>query len=162
MTPRNQEGRPAPIHQESSTYQAILEEGRTEGAVAEAKKVLLVLGDDAFGPPDARTATVIERIDDLANWKIRSNARGSRLAGRICSPRRHGEAGQKATLALKHSQVNPGTSTPRSSAQRIASSYPASTWRITPMPGSLVSTRCKRRAASAVPSATTTMPACRL
>ncbi len=55
---------------ESSTYQAILEEGRqegrSEGAVAEAKKVLRLQGDDAFGPPDARTAALIERINDLA------------------------------------------------------------------------------------------------
>ena len=59
---------------ESSTYQAILEEGRQEGrqegrgegAVAEAKKLLRVFGDRHFGPPDSRTATAIERIEDLA------------------------------------------------------------------------------------------------
>jgi len=54
---------------ESSTYQAILEEGRTEGrtegAVAEARKLLRIFGDRAFGLPDARTAAAIERIDDL-------------------------------------------------------------------------------------------------
>src|SRR5438270_794080 len=59
---------------ESSTYQAILEEGRaegraegrTEGAVAEARRLLRLLGDEAFGPPDARIATAIEGIEDLA------------------------------------------------------------------------------------------------
>jgi hypothetical protein len=55
---------------ESSTYQAILEEGRlegrTEGAVAEAKKVLRLLGDEVFGPPNARTAGALERLNDLA------------------------------------------------------------------------------------------------
>jgi hypothetical protein len=51
---------------ESLTYQAILEEGRTEGAVAEARKLLRLFGDRAFGPPDARIATLLERIDDLA------------------------------------------------------------------------------------------------
>jgi hypothetical protein len=51
---------------ESSTYQAILEEGRTEGAVAEARKVLRLQGDDAFGAPDARTAALIEHVTDLA------------------------------------------------------------------------------------------------
>lgn len=51
---------------ESSTYQAILEEGRGEGAVAEAKKVLRLQGDDAFGAPNARIAAAIERINDLA------------------------------------------------------------------------------------------------
>ena len=59
---------------ESSTYQAILEEGRqvgrqegrSEGAVAEAKKVLRLQGNKLFGVPDSRTATAIERIEDLA------------------------------------------------------------------------------------------------
>jgi predicted transposase YdaD len=51
---------------ESSTYQAILDEGRTEGAVTEARKLLRIFGDSRFGPPDAQTATAIERIPDLA------------------------------------------------------------------------------------------------
>jgi predicted transposase YdaD len=51
---------------ESSTYQAILEEGREEGAVAEAKKVLRLLGDDAFGPPNARLSAVIDRLGELS------------------------------------------------------------------------------------------------
>src|SRR5207237_4016235 len=50
---------------ESSTYQAILEEGRMEGAIAEARRVLRLQGDAAFGAPDARTARLIERFDDL-------------------------------------------------------------------------------------------------
>ena len=55
---------------ESSTYQAILEEGRQEGrgegALAEAKKVLRLQGDKVFGAADARTVAAIERINDLA------------------------------------------------------------------------------------------------
>jgi predicted transposase YdaD len=51
---------------ESSTYQAILEEGRTEGAVTEARKLLRRFGERAFGPPDARISTTIESIDDLS------------------------------------------------------------------------------------------------
>jgi predicted transposase YdaD len=55
---------------ESSTYQAILEEGRqegrTEGIVVGARKLLRIFGDGQFGPPDAQTAAVIETIDDLA------------------------------------------------------------------------------------------------
>lgn len=47
---------------ESSTYQAILE----EGALTEAKRVLRLQGDDAFGPPDTRTAAALEQLDDLA------------------------------------------------------------------------------------------------
>lgn len=54
---------------ESSTYQAILEEGREEGrqegAVVETKKLLRQWGEDAFGAPDARTAAAIERLNDL-------------------------------------------------------------------------------------------------
>src|SRR5205814_192145 len=41
----------------------------------------------------------------------------------------------------------------------MASGYPASTWRRTPVPGSVVSTRSSRSAISSVPSATTTIPA---
>jgi hypothetical protein len=51
---------------ESSTYQAILEEGRGEGAIAEARKLLRSFGDDKFGPPDARIAASVRGIDDLA------------------------------------------------------------------------------------------------
>jgi hypothetical protein len=55
---------------ESSTYQAILEEGRTEGrgegAVTEARKLLRFFGDDKLGPPDAQTAAAIDRINNLS------------------------------------------------------------------------------------------------
>jgi hypothetical protein len=66
---------------ESSTYQAILEEGRAEGlaqgmaqgmaqgAVVEARRLLRLQGDKAFGPPDAQTAALVERLDDLAQLK---------------------------------------------------------------------------------------------
>ena len=70
---------------ESSTYQAIVEEGRAEGialgraegravgraegraegAAAEARKLLRLIGDVKFGPPDARTAAAIDRTGDL-------------------------------------------------------------------------------------------------
>src|SRR5216683_6003064 len=52
-----------------------------------------------------------------------------------------------------------GTRTPRSTATASASSYPASTCLITPVAGSLVSTRSSFCAASSVPSATQTWPA---
>ncbi len=51
---------------ESSTYQAILEEGRGEGAVAEARKLLRLRGEEAFGPPDDRIIAIIEQLNDLA------------------------------------------------------------------------------------------------
>jgi predicted transposase YdaD len=58
---------------ESSTYQAILEEGRVEGrlegraegAIAEARRVLRRLGDRRFGVPDPRTDAAISAIADL-------------------------------------------------------------------------------------------------
>lgn len=62
---------------ESTTYQAILregleegrrkglEEGRTEGSLAEAKRVLLLLGESRLGPPDTRTRAVLESIEDV-------------------------------------------------------------------------------------------------
>jgi predicted transposase YdaD len=78
---------------ESSTYQAILEEGRTEGAVAEAKKVLRMQGDDAFGPPDARTAKALEQIDDLARLeellkRLRTAGSWQDLLGQLAPGRR--------------------------------------------------------------------------
>jgi predicted transposase YdaD len=47
---------------DSSTYQAILDEGRTE----EALELLLELGTGRFGPPDARTRATLTAIDDRA------------------------------------------------------------------------------------------------
>ena len=80
---------------ESSTYQAIVEESRAEGiaqgitegiaqglavgALAEAKKVLRLQGDEAFGAPDAATADAIEQLDDLA--RLEALLRRVRTAG---------------------------------------------------------------------------------
>jgi hypothetical protein len=47
---------------ESTTYQAILE----EGGANELRKVLLLLGDQRFGPPDASVRAMIEGTMDLA------------------------------------------------------------------------------------------------
>jgi hypothetical protein len=44
-------------------------------------------------------------------------------------------------------------------AKSLASIYPASTWRMMPMPGSVVKTRSMRLAMASVPSATVTCPA---
>jgi predicted transposase YdaD len=88
---------------ESATYQAILEEGRqqgreegrTEGAVAEARKALRLIGDGAFGEPDARTAAAIERLDDLGRLeeflkRVRSAGSWKELLGPP-APRRRGK-----------------------------------------------------------------------
>jgi predicted transposase YdaD len=80
---------------ESSTYQAILEEGRAEGAVAEAKKMLRLQGDDAFGPPDSRAAAAIARLDDLPRLeemllRVRTAGGWPDLLGRPLPARRGG------------------------------------------------------------------------
>jgi predicted transposase YdaD len=48
---------------ESTTYQMILE----EGAIAEAKKLLLLQGTSRFGAPDGRTATALEGVNQLSD-----------------------------------------------------------------------------------------------
>jgi hypothetical protein len=50
---------------ESSTYQAILAEGEARGKVKEAKRMLRLLGEGVFGPPDAATATALDGINDV-------------------------------------------------------------------------------------------------
>ncbi len=50
---------------ESTTYQAILREGRIEGSVAGAQQMLLRQGTKRFGPPEAATVGAIEAIGDL-------------------------------------------------------------------------------------------------
>ena len=81
---------------ESSTYQAILEEGRADGglrAVAEAKRMLRLQGEAAFGPPDSRTAAAIERLNDLPRLeemllRVRTAASWRELLGRPAPGRR--------------------------------------------------------------------------
>jgi predicted transposase YdaD len=98
---------------ESSTYQAIVEEGRVEGiaqgmakglangAVAEAKKVLRLLGDEAFGTPDSATAAAIEQLDNLVRLedllrRVRTAASWRELFGPSSSGRRRG--GRRSTV----------------------------------------------------------------
>ena len=50
---------------ESSTYQAILDEGREEGHVQEARKILLRQGRRKFGAPGPEVEATIEAIGDL-------------------------------------------------------------------------------------------------
>jgi hypothetical protein len=74
---------------ESSTYQAILE----EGAVAEAKKMLRLIGDSTFGQPDAETAAALERINDLPQLEALAKRMGGvgswqELLGPAAPPRR--------------------------------------------------------------------------
>lgn len=50
---------------EPSTYQHILQEGRAEGELQEARKILLRLGTRRLGPPDEPTQAALEAITSL-------------------------------------------------------------------------------------------------
>jgi predicted transposase YdaD len=50
---------------ESVTYQIILEEGREEGRVQEARDLLLELGSEKLGSPDEAVVAAIQSSDDL-------------------------------------------------------------------------------------------------
>jgi hypothetical protein len=50
------------IMRESSTYQAILDEGRDEGRITTLQKMLLAQGEIRFGPPDEATQNAIKSI----------------------------------------------------------------------------------------------------
>jgi hypothetical protein len=49
---------------ESTTYQAILREGRDEGRISGEQRMLLRLGTKQFGEPDTATVAAIEAIHD--------------------------------------------------------------------------------------------------
>ncbi len=86
---------------ESTFYQAILKEGmaegrvegRAEGRLAEAKRLLLVMGANTLGPADAHTLSVVEALDDVQRVEdlaVRLHAVGSwqELLGNSGSRRR--------------------------------------------------------------------------
>lgn len=54
---------------ESTTYQAILEEGKAEGVTKgkaeEARKMLLLMGREQFGEPSARIVALLDAVTDL-------------------------------------------------------------------------------------------------
>ena len=81
---------------ESSTYQAILaegrQEGRQEGAVEEAKKVLRLQGEAAFGRPEPAIAALIEQLNDLSRLekllkRVRTAQTWRELLGQPTRPR---------------------------------------------------------------------------
>ena len=56
---------------DSSTYQAILDEGRAEGRADEARSLLVHLGTRRFGPPDASVRATLDAIqapERLDEW----------------------------------------------------------------------------------------------
>jgi len=50
---------------ESSTYQAIVQEGLVKGELKEARKLLVRLGSKPLGRPSTRTQAALEKIPDL-------------------------------------------------------------------------------------------------
>lgn len=51
--------------EESVTYQAIVRKGLAQGAVREARRLLLRLGKIKLGQPDAGTRQALKRITDV-------------------------------------------------------------------------------------------------
>lgn len=55
---------------ESTTYQAILDEGEARGEtkwrLTQARRLLRLLGDDSFGTPDEPTIRLLDTLSDLA------------------------------------------------------------------------------------------------
>lgn len=51
---------------ESTTYQAILEEGEAIGKAKEVRKVLLLQGSDRFGEPPAKVVALLDAMTDLS------------------------------------------------------------------------------------------------
>lgn len=50
---------------ESVTYQAILEEGLTEGKVEKARKILLLQGRSRFGEPPPEAVATLDALTDV-------------------------------------------------------------------------------------------------
>jgi predicted transposase YdaD len=50
---------------ESTTYQAILQEGRDEGRIAGEQRMLIRQGTERFGEPDPATRAAIAAIQDI-------------------------------------------------------------------------------------------------
>ena len=136
-----------------------------DAAALEGPRDLGVGGED-LGAAREIARDVAERPPDRVG---RRGGRGfqPRKPVPAVEPEERGEPGEESGRARSARRCNfsprgyprKGRSTPRSRAASIASGYPASAWRMTPVPGSVVSTRRSRRAAASVPSATTTMPA---
>jgi hypothetical protein len=80
---------------ESSTYQAIVAEGRAEGRAEEARRLLFLLGQESYGVPDVTTRTAIDAIADVERLEhlVKEMRRASswhELLGRAGPRRRHG------------------------------------------------------------------------
>ena len=78
----------------SVTYQAILSEGKAEGEVKEARKILLLLGREQLGEPSASQHSALDAIADTDQLndlivRLRHAASWQELLGsRRRSPRR--------------------------------------------------------------------------
>ena len=150
-----------------------LEEALRCGGTAPDVYVLRVPAAEPFAQPlqeGGASGAAAAEDDGDSRWSRLQRAEDPSLESNMCT--RHSET------PLIHSPVRRlvtgplmsggrfrvhcliGSMIPREAAVAIASGYPASACRATPIPGSQVSTRSSFSSASGVPSATTTMPAC--
>jgi predicted transposase YdaD len=76
-----------PAMRESTTYQAILREGRAEGRADGARELLLRMGEQRFGTPsgsvlrEIKSIESVERLDELGLRLMRVNSWEELLAG---------------------------------------------------------------------------------
>jgi hypothetical protein len=72
---------------ESVSYQAILAEGKAEGAIEELRKVLLSQGAERFGAPaPAWAAAALAQLDDLEQLEAFAKKVPRRLLGGTAAP----------------------------------------------------------------------------
>jgi hypothetical protein len=94
--------------EQSTTYQAIVRRGRAE----QARRMLLLLGEAKFGPPDEVTRAALEQISDLA----RLEALAVRLVNAASWPEllgdRPGTADPRWAARVRPRCVQPGRQTP--------------------------------------------------
>jgi predicted transposase YdaD len=82
---------------ESVTYQAILEEGRAEGQMKEAQRLLFLLGSRHLGEPAAKIVRAVEALTDVKQLeeltlRVQQSATWQELLGlNGSSRRRHGK-----------------------------------------------------------------------
>jgi hypothetical protein len=86
---------------ESSTYQAILAEGKAEGAALEAKRILLRQGTKKFGEPEDSVHKTLEAINELERPeeltdRVLDASSWSELLGHSPRPRRNGSRRKKS------------------------------------------------------------------
>jgi hypothetical protein len=88
----------------STTYQAIVEEGRVEGRIEEGRRLLLRVGEDRFGTgptPEQRTVidaiTDAERLEDLVIRAVHGDSWAELLEQAAPAPAPHRRRPRKSS-----------------------------------------------------------------